>query len=173
MPHGLMEALFPVKSQNHSRVPNVRQMLGHDCRNDIWSRVQVWSLAWLRSFKTGSITYRSSESLNRRLHWPDACSFGRVSQSQWVIYEGDSNVSNAIRYFACNVGARVFCVPRCRRADSPSVDIRGDFFSGALLQASQRGLKAVPRLDLGCFEIKASLRWTYICRYKDGKSRCF
>ena len=53
MPHGLMEALFPVKSQNHSRVPNVRQMLGHDCRNDIWSRVQVWSLAWLPLVENG------------------------------------------------------------------------------------------------------------------------
>ena len=96
----------------------------------------------------------------------------RGPQSQWVISEGDSNVSNAIRYFGCNVDARFFCVPRCRRADSPSVDIRGNFFSGALLQASWRGLKAVPRLDLVCSEIKASLHWTYMCGLKDGKSRC-
>jgi hypothetical protein len=57
-------------------------------------------------------------------------------QSLWVTYEGDSNVSNAIRYFACDVGARILCVPRCRWADSPSVDIRSDFFGSALLQAS-------------------------------------
>jgi hypothetical protein len=43
------------------------------------------------------------------------------------------------------------------RPDSPSVDIRGDFLSGAFLQASQCGLKAVPRLDHRLLRNKASL----------------
>jgi hypothetical protein len=53
-----------------------------------------------------------------------------------VMYEGDFNVSNAVCYFACNVAAGIFRVPRCRRADSPSVDNSDDFFGGAFLQRS-------------------------------------
>ena len=145
----------------------MRLMLGHDCRNDIWSRVQVWSLASLHSFKTGSITRGSSnrsteDDVGLTRASPEGC-----PQSQWAIYEGDSNVSNDIRYFACNVGARLFCVPRCRRADSPSVDIRGDFFSRAPLQASQLGLKAAPTSGLRLFRNQGFAAWTYLWRRKE------
>jgi hypothetical protein len=43
--------------------------------------------------------------------------------------------------FACNVAAGIFRVPRCRWADSSSVNNSRDFISGALLQGSWRGLK--------------------------------
>ena len=51
-------------------------------------------------------------------------------------YEGDFNVSNAVCYFACNVAAGIFRVPRCRWADSPSVNSSSDIFAGTLLQGS-------------------------------------
>ena len=51
-------------------------------------------------------------------------------------YEGDFNVSNAVCHFAGNVAAGFFRVPRCRWADSPSVNNSGDFFSGLLRQGS-------------------------------------
>src|ERR1700687_2817182 len=53
-----------------------------------------------------------------------------------VTYEGDFNASNAVCYFAGDVAAGIFRVPRCRRADSPSVDNSDDFFGGAFLQRS-------------------------------------
>jgi hypothetical protein len=51
-------------------------------------------------------------------------------------YKGEIDVSDTIRYFACNVVAGIVRFPRCRRADSHSVNRRGDFFTGAPLQAS-------------------------------------
>jgi hypothetical protein len=48
-------------------------------------------------------------------------------------HEGDFNVSNAVCDFARDVVARIFRVPRCRWADSLSVNNSGDFFAGALL----------------------------------------
>ena len=50
----------------------------------------------------------------------------------WVT-EGDFNVYNTFRCFACNVAAGIFRIPRCRWADSSSADNSPDFFSGALL----------------------------------------
>jgi hypothetical protein len=38
--------------------------------------------------------------------------------------------------FACNVAAGIFRVPRCRWANSSSVNNSRDFISGALLQGS-------------------------------------
>lgn len=40
--------------------------------------------------------------------------------------------------FACNVAAGIFRVPRCRWADSSSVNNSRDFISGALLQGMAR-----------------------------------
>jgi hypothetical protein len=51
-------------------------------------------------------------------------------------YEGDFNVFNAVCHFAGDVAAGIFRVPRRRWTDSPSVNNRGDFFGGALRQAS-------------------------------------
>jgi hypothetical protein len=48
-----------------------------------------------------------------------------------VVYEGDFNVSSAVYDFACNVAAGLFCLPRCRRVDSPAVNSSGDFFGDA------------------------------------------
>ena len=64
----------------------------------------------------------------------------------WDACGGDFNVSSVVCDFACDVGAGIFCVPRCRWADSPFADNRRHFFGRAILQGPQRGLKEVPRL---------------------------
>jgi hypothetical protein len=54
------------------------------------------------------------------------------------------NVYHNIRHFGGTVAARFFCVPRCRRFDSHSVDNRGDLFGVALCQGPL-GLRTAQR----------------------------
>jgi hypothetical protein len=61
---------------------------------------------------------------------------GVAHRPNGVTYKGDFNVSSVVCHFACNVAAGTLRVPRCRWADSPSVNNSGDFFGGAPLQGS-------------------------------------
>jgi hypothetical protein len=64
----------------------------------------------------------------RQLRAAEANPKARYTQREAFSTDGGViNVSRTVFYFACDVDAGIFCVPRCRRADSPAVNNSGDF----------------------------------------------